>query len=700
VLARRDGALSAPDAGAPADVALRYVRANLAALGLRDLDTLLPPETETVAGVTTVRWRQAVDGVVAADSELRVNLDADGRVLNVLGAPAPDLDADTTPALTAGEAVRVVQDDAGVHRPLTRTRGGRSVAYDDGTTAALALYTGRLVWRVLYQAGADAVYDVMVDARTGRLLRRANLVKAAVDVRVWDTHPLGPDGGGTVRPLRVAAHGDPDPWLADTSRLFGRYVHAYLDPPDDNTVNPGDEVAPAVRDFVPFACAGTTPCSWSGTGITWTVNAQQNAIQAFYFANRFREHLATLGFDEFRDAGRLIVHASDGVAADPSQTDNAYMYTPPAPGSPLMQLQLWSLRNVNSGDDAAIVYHEYAHGLTSRRVVDARGVQALNLPQAGAMGEGWSDFYAQDFLDPADTATAGEIHMGAYVGRAIRAQPLDCPVGAPALRCPAFGDSGSGGFTYGDFGRIWSFPEVHYDGEIWAQTLWDVRGALGVAEARRVITGALQLLPAEPTFLEARDAMLLRASGDEQRRALWAVFARRGMGSNATTTDAWDTKPREGFTNPMATPTPTPTSTPTPTPTPTATPQPPGPEPTAIATAIPTAVPTPSFTPAPRPKFTVSASGRRAIKVRAQCSVACPIRATLTVDAKTAKRLGTARTVGTYTRSQRAGTTTFTVKLSSKVTRALRRRQVKTVKATLRVRSGPVTTSRKVTVRR
>ena len=146
--------------------------------------------------------------------------------------------------------------------------------------------------------------------------------------------------------------------------------------------------------------------------------------------------------------------------------------------------------------------------------------------------------------------------------------------------------------------------------------------------------------------------------------------------------------------------------TPTPTPTPTATPDPPGPDPTPVPTVAPTAVPTaqptpaPTVAPTPRPSFTLSATGKRAIKVRARCSIACAVRAELTVDAKTAKRLGTARTVGTYRATQRAGTTTFTVKLSSKVTRALTRKQVKSFKATLRVRSGSVTTSRKVTVRR
>ena len=85
--------------------------------------------------------------------------------------------------------------------------------------------------------------------------------------------------------------------------------------------------------------------------------------------------------------------------------------------------------------------------------------------------------------------------MGEYAGRSIRKQALDCAVGAPAATCPApsGASAGSGGFTYGDYGKIWfDVPEIHADGEIWAQTLWDLRRAIGSAEARRVITGAMR----------------------------------------------------------------------------------------------------------------------------------------------------------------------------------------------------------------
>ena len=537
MLARLDGTLSGPAAGDAEDVALRYVRANLAGLGLKeaDLDALEPAETTRVGGITTVRWRQGVDGVLAADSELRVNVDERGRVVSVLGSPASGLDVDTTPVLSAGEAVRVVQDDTGVHRPLPRRSGGsRSARYVDGTRASLVLYAERLAWEVTYRAGDDAVYDVMVDARSGKILRRANLVKTAVG-RVWENHPGSPHGG-------TAADVSLDPWLAESGRLFGPNAHVFVDFADDDTYAPADDVVPGSYAFQTFGnCGATTPCSWSATN--QTANRDQNAVQAFYFVNRFHDHLRDLGFTpdagSFEDDDPLIVHASDG--ADFGAQNNASMITPRDGESPIMELELWNReRRVNSGDDASIVYHEYAHGLSNRLITDASGLGALNAAQAGAMGEGWSDFYAKDFLvqqfPGLDTAAVGDVHMGSYVGRSIRYQALDCPVNVTALYCPG------GGFTYADFGKIYDGPEVHADGEIWAQTLWDLRAELGPAKARQVITEAMASTPPEPSFLDARNAIVL-AADEADRAAVWEVFANRGMGYFASTTGAEDTAP-------------------------------------------------------------------------------------------------------------------------------------------------------------
>ena len=98
------------------------------------------------------------------------------------------------------------------------------------------------------------------------------------------------------------------------------------------------------------------------------------------------------------------------------------------------------------------------------------------------MGEAWSDWYAMDYLvnqgQLVDTKASGEVRVGDYVGAGkdlIRTQPLDCAVGAPR---PSARDCRGkpGGYTYGDFGVIVGGPEVHADGEIWGETLWDLRG--------------------------------------------------------------------------------------------------------------------------------------------------------------------------------------------------------------------------------
>src|SRR5581483_12167853 len=136
----------------------------------------------------------------------------------------------------------------------------------------------------------------------------------------------------------------------------------------------------------------------------------------------------------------------------------------------------------NGGDEADVVYHEYTHVLSNRLVVDAMGNSTLGNIQAGSMGEAWSDWYAMDFLVnlgfQKDTNAPGEVHLGSYLSLGqdlFRTEAIDCTVGAPATVCPGTPGAGSGGYTYGDFGRIIGQPEVHADGEIWVQTLWDLR---------------------------------------------------------------------------------------------------------------------------------------------------------------------------------------------------------------------------------
>ena len=296
-------------------------------------------------------------------------------------------------------------------------------------------------------------------------------------------------------------------------------------------------------------------------------------MQAFYLANRFHDHLAALGFNAaagaFEGVDQLQLNTFDGASTGPdaNHVNNANMYTPPDGTSPLMQMYLFrnpNFRNGMSGDDADVLFHEYTHGLSNRLITDAAGAGALNSAQAGAMGEAWSDWYAQDYIvdqfPSLDTSFAGEVSMGAYFDFAggssrLRTEPIDCPVGGDPIACPGRAGVGTGGYTYGDFGRIVGTPEVHADGEIWSQTLWDLRAALGSARAEALITGGMALTPPEPSMLDARNAILLADvtlyEGADTAR-LWSLFAARGMGYFAAAIDGDDTSPTESFALPPA----------------------------------------------------------------------------------------------------------------------------------------------------
>ena len=110
-------------------------------------------------------------------------------------------------------------------------------------------------------------------------------------------------------------------------------------------------------------------------------------------------------------------------------------------------------------------------------------------------------------------------------------------MGASPAVCPGTAGAGPGGFTLGDFGHVGAAFNVHDDGEIWAETLWDLRRAVGTSAARGLVTNGMRLSPDNPSFLEARDGIIQAAevarggahtdTGPEAgvRRAGWATRA-------------------------------------------------------------------------------------------------------------------------------------------------------------------------------
>ncbi len=610
-LIRTDGALSGPsDRGAVA-AATDYLRDNRVMLGLSEADLAaldLYQHASTTRGLTVVRFRQLVDGIPAFDNDVRLALDAAGRVYSVGGSPVHDPSVATTePRLSGADALAALARSVGSQRsPEVRSGpAGRrqTTTFAGGDFARLVLFGAgqrmQLGWHVTLHASSTALYDAVVDAGSGAVLYRANLVKDVANADVYENHP------GAAPPVTVDLE---DYGLnPGATTLDGSWARTWSDLDDDDVADPAEEVPPSggsdfLYPFTPFTpgnpdCAAPNQCAWNpAVRTSWQTNREQDAVQAFYLVSRFHDHLAgpdVLFTDEwgnFEVGGTggddpVLVNADDGAAAGPgggpdvNHSNNANMSTPPDGIPPRMQMYLFEdsgdpfvadFRNVNGGDDSGVVWHEYTHGLSNRLVTNADGSGALNTAHAGAMGEAWSDWFASDLqvLDGLKTNTIGdpgEIDIGEYTDLdpgALRTQALDCPADVVDTACPGGAETGVGGYTLGDFGHVFGLPEVHADGEIWAETLWDLREALEIRFgddvlasqlAEILVSDGMRLSPPEPTMLDMRNAILAADQidfGAFLHELIWDVFRKRGMGYFAAATDGSDTRPAEDFSPP------------------------------------------------------------------------------------------------------------------------------------------------------
>jgi subtilisin-like proprotein convertase family protein len=587
---RTDGFLTARSSADPATVGLGYVRDHRDAFGLDGTDlSQLRLATSSVSsdGVTHLTWRQTVGGVPAYDSALFANVTADGRLVNAGGAPVHDLQVPSTdPPLGPSAARAAAQRDLGVAVDGDPGSVGsdavRTTRFADGDSASLVTLADpdgdHLAWKLVVAGKNPYIYEMLVDAASGAILHRASLTEFATSASVFKYHP-GAAAGGTATSVTF-----PSGWLpASPTSLTGPNAHAYADRNPNDGINGDSETPPSsgtnfIYPVVPqtagtgHSCptAFTTPCTWDGAytfntsntaiptagNASVTANQSQATTQLFYYVNNYHDWLAADPIDftttSYNFQGADPVNAE---ADDFGGLNNANMSTPPDGTSPRMQMYLFtgsSYPAVNGADDASVVYHEYTHGLTNRLVGNDGAANGLQTRQSRAMGEAWSDWYAMDYLNaqglvPDDPNTDGDVVVGAYVtnnvNTGIRYNALDCPVGSGPPHCPGSATAGPGGFTFADMGRVSSssgnpYFEVHADGEIWAETLWDLRTAVGATVARGLITNALRLSPKQPSFLTMRDAILQAdlVTGGSHRAAIWQVFAHRGMGFGATTT--------------------------------------------------------------------------------------------------------------------------------------------------------------------
>src|SRR3954452_10088598 len=559
------GYLTGPAAGAPAEVARAWLSDNRAAFGLSaaDVAALAVARDHALPGTGThvVDFQQVVGDVqTTAGGRLIVTVTSTGRVLSYAGNPAPSPGGLAGPyVLGAGQALAKVAG-GGFTPNQTGTeagwdvfaRGSLATVQRVRKTAFLTAGGARPAYRVLFTPTLDDAADVVVDAGTGAVLYRQSLVAHDAEGSVYENFPGAPQGGTQVTrsfgPTPESPGGYTDPTgLTGIGgpTTFGNNANTYAN--YSNFLVPADQgprpVSPTGQFDYPYemnwqkTSGATVPPSYvldltpAATNLFW----QHNRIHDEYYDYGFTETAGNFQMNNFEkggsgeDAVLGLVHAGAATGGAPTYTgrDNAYFLEQPDGVPSWSGMFLWEPINdafegpFSDGNfDASVVQHEYTHGLSTRYV---GGGEALNAQQAGAMGEGWGDWYALNHLYKAG------LQSKAVIGEYVTGNPTR------GIRNWNYDQNPLG---FGDIGYDLTGPEVHADGEIWTATLWDLRKALvakfgaaaGADRAEHLVTDAMPLTAPDPSFLDARDGILAadldRYHGDDFD-LIWTVFAPR-----------------------------------------------------------------------------------------------------------------------------------------------------------------------------
>ncbi len=534
-------------------------------------------------GLRHLRWQQQKDGLDIYGATFALNLTEAGEIVTVSSRALhlPKVRFHRIEKVTADEAIRLAKAHLEGERPREPSRIPTSdLRPPVSCWFPLDMLSAVLSWDILAAAPDGATHRLIVRADTGKVVEDLNLTWGLepITLRVYTNDSPTPFSPGMNAPTNYTpptatqalvtvtaldTNASPQGWVPDGSNeQAGNNVDAYEDGDND------DQPDMLHRDTgVPYR-------TFERGGLL-TVSERQ----AFYWGNVFHDRVYALGFDEAagnfqeanfgrggRDADRMRIEVWNGARVLPLGQYNQANITVLNDGHrPRMQLHLWNMAAQepynplspgmrDSALDAEVIFHEYTHGLCARLIGDGYGLSTV---QSRGMAEGWSDFVALSLLSQPSDDVHGCYAFGAYVNAradwtnnyyfGIRRFPYSTDMNkAPQT----FADTDPNQMAFPP--EVPSNPkvktleadEVHRVGEVWALALWECRanlikqyGFAGNGTMLQLVVDGMKLLPTNPTFAQARDALLLADqvnAGGSNQMALWRGFAKRGLGYSAT----------------------------------------------------------------------------------------------------------------------------------------------------------------------
>ncbi|KAJ3108180.1 hypothetical protein HDU97_002092 [Phlyctochytrium planicorne] len=542
-------------------------------------------------GVTSIHLVETFNGVPIVNSVANVNLDAAGSAFSV-GHPTSSSSQLVAPAsfrsLTAADAVVAFAkafgySTAGLKNRLSFKNNkvvGAPFALQD-INASMKFYraadgTLRSVWDLEIRHSEAFWHNVFVDASSAEILGANNWVHDGgnpppTTTAVPPTSTVAPPTT-TVAPPTTTSVPPSTPSL--TFKVVPFNKNSILDGqvnvgnPVDTSASPNGWTGAAVNgeftttgNNVKAAKSGRLATSRNGGVFDYVYDTTADPAtagnvlaatqQVFYITNKYHDILYKYGFDEasgnfqsnnFGKGGS----GNDAVTANIQApgSNNANFATPPDGQAGTMNMFIFDLTTPKRDGDMenAVVQHELTHGLSNRLTGGRTNANCLSGAESGGMGEGWSDVLAWWASMDATMTRNTDRATGVYVVNkpiGIRRYPYSTSLTTNPLKYSSY--SGN--------------TEVHAVGEIWSnflyETYWNyvdlagfepnldnVSSQAGNIRFLQDVVDGMKLQPCNPTMLAARDAILQATARNTNGKftcAIWKAFAKRGLGSGATT---------------------------------------------------------------------------------------------------------------------------------------------------------------------
>lgn len=467
--------------GQPAEAARQFLRDNARFFQLKeDLSDLNLTFEKTSLGGGSVEFQQIYSSLPVENAHVQVNLNREGRVLQVVNSYTPAQAITAQPVLSRGQAVdRAIEEllriTPAVPSPMGEPAGQSNLL----SRAELLLEEEPMVEdRFFVKDGRPTrAYKVsikatrpfgnktfVIDATTGNVLQVEDRIHSIDGSgQVFNPNPITSTNNNRLNHTNVP-NTNPNPYFTET--LYN------LETPASGPFRlRGPFVSVEDIEWPPHAPAAETSPSF----VYDRSNDNFLDVMLYYHIDRSQRYIQSLGFIDINN--RQIRADSQALFFEGC---NAHYNASPVGAGYLT----FGRCEARVAEDAEAIIHEYGHAIQDNQTIGKYNV--LGFPRA--MGEGFGDYWGvSSYLSEArasgsDPACFAEwIHEGPCLRRVDR------------------------NLTRTDFVVR---GDEHANGQIWSRTLWDMLNSLGKTTADRLILQSHFNVPTNLDFKTAADAIM------------------------------------------------------------------------------------------------------------------------------------------------------------------------------------------------